>query len=166
MWKGIMAVVVALTLATPCAAQQRQAAAFANYANTMHSHQNSWGAGAQYQLTWGGEQAPARLGTSLGGDYQRQESGGQSQASVSYDMTAQFGGSSTFTPYAGGSIGANWLSGAGAPKGVHLGLQYILGAQFKLEPQSPVSLCVEVRPGYVKTQEHSTTGRVGVAFSM
>jgi hypothetical protein len=78
----------------------------------------------------------------------------------------QPGGQSAITPYAGGSISANWLSGGGAPSGTQLGLQYIVGLQFKPEAQGPLALKLEVRPGYVKTQEHSVTGRLGVDWSM
>lgn len=160
---GLAAVAAA---AVPCSAQQRQIEGHANYANTVQSHQNSWGAGASYQLTWGGQSAAVQLGTSLAADYQKQENGGMSQTSASYDMTLQPGGNSTVTPYVGGSVGANWLSGPGAPSGAQLGLQYILGAALKLERQAPLAVRLEVRPGYVKTQEHTVTGRLGVSLSM
>jgi hypothetical protein len=36
----------------------------------------------------------------------------------------------------------------------------------KPEAQSQLTLKFEVRPGYVKTQEHSVTGRFGVDWSI
>ena len=166
MTKSIFVALAALAVAVPCSGQQRQVSGYANYVNPMHSSQTSWGGGAQYQLTWGSQQSPVRLNTALAGDYQRQENRGQSQTDVSYDMTLQPGGNGAVTPYVGGSVSANWLSGDGVPSGAKLGLQYVLGAQLKPDSQGPVSLLVEVRPGYVKTQAHSTTGRIGVAFTM
>lgn len=47
-----------------------------------------------------------------------------------------------------------------------LGLEYIVGLQFKPESQTPLTLKFEVRPGYVKTQEHSITWRFGVDWSI
>lgn len=147
-------------------AQQWQSEVHGNYARTTQTHSNSWGAGAQVSSTWGGKNAPVQLGTSLAGDWQQQENNGPSQWSVGYDATLQPGGQHMLTPYAGGSISANWLNGGGAPSGTHLGLQYILGVQAKPEAQSALTLKFEARPGYVQTQEHSITWRFGVDWSI
>jgi len=40
------------------------------------------------------------------------------------------------------------------------------GVYYKLEKQGSISLHLEVRYGYVRTQEHQATGRFGVAFSL
>ena len=163
----IVSAVAAASWAPRVAAAQDQAASgYATYARTTQSHQNAWGGGAQYQLTWGEQNAPIRLGTSLGGDYQKTESSGSSQTSVSLDATLQPGGGSVLTPYVGGSVSANWLSGTGMPSGSQPGFQYILGLQYKPEAQGPLAIQAEVRPGYVRTQEHQVTGRVGVLFSL
>jgi hypothetical protein len=148
------------------AAQQSSVEGHASYARTTQTHQSSWGAGAQYQMVWGAKNAPVQLGTSLGGDWMQQENSGPTTWSLSYDATLQPGGGGSITPYAGGSISANWLSGGGAPSGAQLGLEYILGVQLKPEAQGPLSLKFEVRPGYVKTQEHTVTGRFGVSYDL
>jgi hypothetical protein len=147
-------------------AQQWQAEVHGNYARTTQSHANSWGTGVQVASTWGAKRAPVQLVTSLAGDWQKQENNGPSQWSLGYDATVQPGGQSAFTPYAGGGISANWLRGSGAPSGTLLGLQYIVGLLVKPEAQSQLTLKFEVRPGYVKTQEHSVTGRFGVDWSI
>ena len=165
MQRWIVPITMAL-IAGPLGAQQWQGEVHGNYARTTTSHANSWGAGAQAAATWGAKKAPVQLVTSLAGDWQKQENGGPSQWTLGYDATVQPGGQSAITPYAGGGISANWLSGGGAPSGTLLGLQYIVGLQFKPEAQGPLSLKLEVRPGYVKTQEHTVTGRLGVDWSM
>jgi len=147
-------------------AQQWQGEAHANYARTTQSHTNSWGAGLQVQALWGKSSAPVQIGTSVAGDWQRQEHGGPDQWTLGYDVTAQPGGQHMLTPYAGGSISANWLSGNGSTSGALLGLQYILGVQLKPEAQSALTLKLELRPGYVHTQEHSITVRFGVDWSI
>ena len=147
-------------------AQEKSIEGHATWARTTQTHQNAWGAGAQFQLTWGQKTDPVQLGTSLAGDYQKQENGGPSQTSGSIDVTLQPGGGGSFTPYAGGSVSENWLSGGGAPSGAKLGLQYLVGAQFKPEPQGRVALRLELRPGYVRTQEHTVTVRFGVSSSL
>ena len=55
-----------------------------------------------------GPRQPIALNTSLGLDYLEQEKGGPSQWNVTYDAVVQPGGGGTVTPYAGGSVGANW----------------------------------------------------------
>ena len=67
--------------------------------------------------------------------------------------------------YAGGSVSANCVS-ANAPKGALLGLEYMGGVYYEFEPQGSLSLHLEVRRGYIRTQEHQTTGRFGVAVSL
>ena len=165
MQKWIVSVTM-LLVAAPLGAQQWQAEAHGNYARTTTSHANSWGAGAQVAATLGAKSAPAQLVTSLAGDWQEQENNGPTQWTLGYDATVQPGGQRLLTPYAGGSISANWLSGGGAPNGTQLGLQYILGLLLKPEKQGAITLKFEVRPGYVKTQEHSVTGRFGVDWSI
>jgi hypothetical protein len=165
--KKSLVITAAIAIITPaCGAQQWQAEGHGNYSRTTQSHANSWGAGAQISSTWGGTSAPVQLVTSPGVDWMKQENNGPSQWSLSYDATIQPGGSSALTPYAGGSISANWLSGGGAPSGAKLGLQYILGLSFKPETQGPLTLKLEVRPGYVKTQEHSVTGKFGIDWAI
>ena len=157
---------LALGSAARLGAQEQALEGHVNWSRTTQTHQNSWGAGAQYQLTFGATHDPLRLGASLGGDYQKQENGGPSQFNVSTDVTVQPGGSGAVTPYVGGSVGANWMSGSGAPSGTKLGLNYIVGAQVKPDPKGPIALRFEVRPGYVRTQEHAITFRLGVSSSI
>ena len=166
MWSIGVIVALGACIVAPCRAQSWQADGHANYSRTTQSHQNSWGGGASLQATWGAQQQPVQLGTSAGVDYEEQENGGPKQFNVSYEMTVQPGGNLTLTPYVGGSVSANWLSGDGAPSGAKLGLQYIVGAQLKPERQGPLAIKLELRPGYVQTQEHTVSGRLGVAFSM
>ena len=123
------------------------------------------GRGGQYQVTLGSKQQAVRLSPSLGADWIKQENSGPSTTSVGLDVNVQPGGDSPLTPYAGGSVSANWVS-KDAPKGALLGLEYIAGVYNKLESQGPISLHVEARSGYVRTQEHQVTGRFGVAFSL
>ena len=162
-----LVMIVPFVLAVPAlGAQQWQGEAHGNYARTTTTHANSWGAGLQVAATLGAKNAPAQLVTSLGGDWQRQENNGPTQWTLGYDATVQPGGQHMLTPYAGGGISANWLSGGGAPSGTLPGLQYILGLQLKPEQQGALTLKLELRPGYVKTQEHSITGRFGVDWSI
>ena len=44
--------------------------------------------------------------------------------------------------------------------------QYIVGSLLELESQSPLSLPFEVRPGYVRGQEHTVMGRFDVTTSL
>ena len=150
------------------AAQQSNVDGHANYQRTTVSHQTSWGAGATYGLTFGGQNAPVKLNSTVGGDYTKQESGDQKQLSASFDATLQLSAGPLLTPYAGGSVSANWLDGSGMKfgDGAKLGLQYIIGTQLKFQKDAPYSLVADVRPGYVRGQQHSNTVRFGVQFSM
>jgi hypothetical protein len=152
--------------AAPLGAQQQAIEGHANWSRTTQTHQNSWGGGAQYQVTWGAKKDPVQVATSAALDYQKQENGGPSQTSTSVDVTLQPGGGGSVTPYVGGSVGANWLSGGGAPSATELGLQYVVGVQVKPEPSGPLGLQLQVRPGYVRTQEHAITFRLGVSYSL
>jgi hypothetical protein len=154
-----------IVLARSSDAQDSQVEFHANYLPSTGSNSSAWGAGGQYQLTLGSKQQPVRLSPSLGVDWSQQEDSGPSTTSVGLDVNLQPGGDSQLTPYAGGSVSANWVS-KNAPKGALLGLEYMGGVYYKLEPQGSLSLHLEVRYGYVRTQEHQTTGRFGVAFSL
>jgi hypothetical protein len=161
-----LAAALGLMVATSsAAAQQSQVEAHGSYARTTQSHSNSWGAGAQLNTNWGSKQAPVQLSTSEGIDWTKQENDGPSTTSLGLDVTIQPGGGGVFTPYAGGSASANWVS-KNAPGGALLGLEYLAGVFYKLEAQGKLSLHAEVRAGYVRTQEHTVTGRFGVAFSI
>jgi hypothetical protein len=160
-----------LTTALLCSARLARAQSWdleghGTYARTTQSHQNSWGAGAQLAGTWGSKSAPVQLGMSVGGDWLTQENSGPTQWSISYEPTLQAGGGHALIPYVGGSISANWLSGNNSPSGALLGLQSIFGVQFKPESQGPLSVRLEARPGYVRTQEHSVDWRFGVSWSL
>lgn len=146
--------------------QSWEAEGHGSYSRTTQSHQNSWGAGAQLAGTWGGKSAPVQLGMSVGGDWLTQENNGPTQWSISWEPTLQPGGQHALTPYAGGSFSANWLSGNNSPNGALLGLEMIFGVQFKPEAQGPLSMRLEVRPGYVRTQEHSVDWRFGMSWSL
>jgi hypothetical protein len=163
---GFRIAALVLSVSVPCAAQEWSVEAHGNLARTTETHLKSWGAGASLGALWGATNAPIRLGTSLGGDWQKQENSGPTQWSLSYDVTLQPGGESAITPYAGGSISANWLSGTGVPSGAQTGLDYLIGVEIKPDSQSPVSAKLEVRPGYVQTQEHAVTFRAGLSVSM
>ena len=162
---GIATVLAIIALGSPARAQNSQVEAHANYQRTTVTHSNAWGAGAQYQVTLGSAQQAVRLSPSLGVDWTQQESSGPSTTSVGLDVNVQPGGDSPLTPYAGGSVSANWVS-KGAPDGPLLGLEYMAGVYYKLESQGSISLHAEVRSGYVRTQEHQVTGRLGVAFKL
>jgi hypothetical protein len=154
-----------MVTASSAAAQQSLVEAHASYVRTTQSHSNSWGAGAQLNTNWGSKQAPVQFSTSEGIDWTKQEDDGPSTTSLGLDVNIQPGGGGVITPYAGGSVSANWVS-KNAPDGALLGLEYLAGVYYKLEAQGKLSLHAEVRSGYVRTQEHTVTGRFGVAFSI
>ena len=164
--RSILWISLSLLWTASANAQQWSAEGHANYSRTTTSHQSSSGLGAMVQGTFGGPSAPVNLSTSVGADWLQQEHSGPSTTSLSFDATLQPGGSSAVTPYAGGSVSANWLSGDSSPKGALLGLQYIVGVQLKPESQGPLAVRLEIRPGYVRTQEHSIMGRLGVSYSL
>ena len=146
------------------AQQQRQGELHANYSRQTQSKSNAWGAGTQLQLVWGAKHAPVVLGTSFGGDYLKQENGGPNSWNTSADAVLQPGGNSTVTPYAGGSVGANWSTGVGAQwAGARLGLETLGGVQFKI---GTASAKLEERFGYVRGQEHTLASRFGFQFKL
>jgi hypothetical protein len=146
-------------------AQESSLEAHANFERTAHTHLNSWGGGAQYGMTFGSEHKP-QLATALGVDYTKQDVTGQQQLNGALDATVQVQAGPLFSPYAGGSIGINRTTGGSQPASTEPGFEYIVGANVKLEPKSSVTLHLEVRPGYVRTQEHAVTVRFGAAFSL
>jgi hypothetical protein len=65
----------------------------------------------------------------------KQEQDGPSQESLSLDANVQPGGSSSLTPYVGGSVSANWSNGTGKQwEGSRLGLETMGGLQYKTAP--------------------------------
>jgi hypothetical protein len=162
---GIVTAFALVALIRPAGAQESQLEAHASYARTTVTPTDVWGAGAQYQLTLGSKAQPVRFSPSLGADWTQQSNSGPNTTSVGLDVNVQPGGDSPVTPYAGGSVSANWVS-KNAPTGALLGLEYMAGLYYKLEAQGPISLHLEARSGYVRTQEHQVTGRFGVAFSL
>ena len=152
-------------LASPAAAQQLQGDAHGNYARGTQTKTDAWGAGAQIQANWGASSAPVKLGTSAGFDYTKQDVG-PSQSSLSADVTLQPGGAASVVPYAGGSVSANW-SGTDYKQwtGAKRGLETLAGLQFKSQALGALSLKVEERFGYVKSQEHQLTTRFGAIVS-
>jgi opacity protein-like surface antigen len=162
----LFAAALAVCVASACQAQEWSAEGHGEYARTTQTHQSAWGAGASIESLWGATHAALRLGTSLGADVQKQGGDAPTQWSVSYDATLEPGGSAAVTPYIGGSVSANWLTGNSATDGALLGLQYILGVELKPSSRSTTSVKVELRPGYVRTQEHSITWRAGLSFSL
>jgi hypothetical protein len=159
---------VACAVLMPCdaVAQHWQGELHPSVSRTTQTHQDSWGGGAQIQATFGSKTLPVQLAMSLGGDGMKQQNDGPTQRSVGYDVTLQSGGSSALTPYAGGSVSANWLSGTGAPSGTLAGFEYLFGLQVKPKPTSPMAFKLEIRSGYVNTQEHTVTGRIGILHSL
>ncbi len=162
---GAVLLMIAFGAAAPAAAQQQaQLDLHGNYVRTTQSWTTAWGAGGAVQVTWGGTQAPINVGTSLGVDHTRQENGGPTQTSGTFDLTLQPGGSGTLVPYVGGSASANWSGGEAAQwQGARLGLEAIAGLQIKVA--RPLTLKGEERYGYVDGQEHTLTTRVGVLIS-
>jgi hypothetical protein len=147
-------------------AQQQSVEAHGNYARALTSKSNSWGAGANYEVTWGANSAPIRLATSLGPDYTKQAGDGPSQTSVSVDASLQPGGGGAVTPYAGGSVSENWSSGNNRQwTGAKVGVEVIAGVQVKLGANSKLSAKGEERYGYVNGQEHTMTTRLGLSAS-
>jgi len=144
------------------AAQDRAVEAHVSVTRTTVSHANSLGVGARYERTWhADDERFAHLATSVGADYDDDYNGGARQVGVTLDVTEKFG-SRAVTPYAGGSVGVNWLSGGDASGGPHLGLQLVLGAQYHGE-DAPYALRVEIRPGYVHSREHAVVYRFGIS---
>ena len=154
-----------ITLTRVAGAQESQVEVHANYIPGSAGNSDAWGAGGQYQLTLGSKEQPVRLSPSVGVDWTQQEESGPSTTSVGLDVNVQPGGDSPLTPYAGGSVSANWVS-ENAPNGALLGLEYMGGVYYKLESQGKLSLHGEVRRGYIRTQAHQTTFRFGVALSL
>lgn len=145
-------------------AQQTQLDVHGNYAIGTSTHSKSWGGGVGVQTTFGGKTSPIAISTSPGIDYLKQENGGPSQTSVSLDVDVQPGGDASVVPYVGASASANWSGGSGKMwDGAKLGLETAAGAQLKLT--SSASLKAEERFGFVKTQEHALTTRVGFLVS-
>lgn len=166
MTKWLVAVAALFAMGKAAAAQQWIGEVHGTYARTTQSHLQSWGAAVRIAAAWGKTAAPVQIGTALTGDWQRQENSGPDQWSLGYDLTAQPGGQHMLTPYVGGSVSANWLHANGSTSRAELGLQYIVGIAVKPEAESQLLLKLELRPGYVRTQEHSLTVRFGVAWSM
>jgi opacity protein-like surface antigen len=166
MWNFIL-IVIALAVCTETSkAQSWQAEGHTTYSRTTQSHTRAWGAGGQVAGTWGSKSAPVQLSMSLGGDWMSQENGGPNQWSLSWEPTLQPGGGHPLTPYVGGGVSANWYSGSNAPRGALLGLNWIAGVQYKPEQQGPLTLKLEYRPGYVRTQEHTNDFRFGISWSI
>ncbi|HET7457604.1 MAG TPA: outer membrane beta-barrel protein [Gemmatimonadaceae bacterium] len=159
------ALLCATAVGRAAGAQESSIEGHANYARTTQTHLDSWGAGAQYGLTFGSKHKP-QLATSLGVDYTKQEKSGPQQINGSLDASVQVPVSPMFAPYVGGSVGVNRTTGGGQPASTEPGFQYIVGAQLEPDPQSPIALHAEVRPGYVRGQEHAVTYRFGIAFSL
>jgi hypothetical protein len=162
----MMTITAALVGSTTVAAQARQFDIHGNYSRGTATHTNAWGIGPNLQYTWGGSQAPLKLGTSLGLDYLKQEQSGPSQWNLSTDITVQPGGNGSLTPYVGGSAGSNWSTGSASQwNGARLGLEAIGGFQVKIPGLSNISWKAEERFGYVRGQEHTLATRIGVASS-
>lgn len=144
-------------------AQQTQVDVHGNLAVGTSTHTRAWGGGIGLQTTYGGKTDPINISTSPSVDFVKQEGGGPTQATVSYDVDLQPGGSSSVTPYAGASAGANWSLGDQKQwSGARLGLETLAGAQVKL---GGTSIKAEERFGYVKGQEHTLTTRIGALLS-
>jgi hypothetical protein len=162
---GMLVTIALVSAAARVGAQETQLDAHASFSTTTQSHNQSWGAGVGPQITFGSESAPARLSVSPGFDYMKQEQDGPSQESLSLDANVQPGGSSSLTPYVGGSVSANWSNGTGKQwEGSRLGLETMGGLQYKTAPS--ISLNAEERFGYIHGQEHTLTTRFGVLFKM
>jgi len=129
------------------------------------THNKSWGGGVGAQIALNSSSSPVVVSVSPSVDYVKQQNDGPSQTSLSADVDVQPGGSSTVTPYAGVSAGANWSGGSNKQwTGSELGLEMLAGAQVKLGG-SKVTAKAEERFGYVKDQEHTLTTRLGVLLS-
>ncbi len=162
----IGAAALTLVAAHRAGAQQTQLDLHGDFAHATSSGSNSWGAGVALPLTWGAKSAPIRIATSPGFDWTKQTGGGSSQESLSLDVTAQPGGNSTVTPYAGGSVGSNWSSGTGQQwQGARLGLEALAGLQMTLQ-QNKLSAKVEERYGFIRGNDHMWTTRAGVLISL
>ncbi len=150
---------------TPSASgQQAQVDLHGNYVRTTQTWTTAWGAGGALQVTWGSQHDPINVGTSLGVDRTKQENGGPTQTSGTFDLTVQPGGNSPLVPYVGASSSANWSGGPGAQwEGARHGLEMLAGLQLK--SGGSVSLNAQERYGYVQGQEHTLTTRLGVFVS-
>jgi hypothetical protein len=147
-------------------AQDRAVEAHLSLTRTTVTHANGLGVGARYERTWHADDDErfAHLATSVGADYDKAGNDGPSQAGATVDVTGKLG-AATLVPYAGASVGVNWLSGDGVARGPHLGLQLVLGAQYHGE-DAPYTFRFEIRPGYVRTQEHAVIYRFGLSTTL
>ena len=165
-----LAASLAVSGAVPCAAQDGQLELTALGSRTRRTGARAYGGGAQYQLTWGAGVRPVRLAAALGADLQRTRASGETQRSLSTDVTLVFGGQARLTPFVGGSVGANWMSGGASDgsssSGAELGIQAVLGAQYQLGAHTPLAVQAELDHGYVRGQEHQTGVRLGLAYSL
>lgn len=161
-----VALLTALAAPRLRAQQERQIEAHAVYARETQSHDVSWGGGALYELVWGSEERPVRLGTALGADYQKANNGGPGRTSGALELTLEGGrlGLGPVTPYLGGAVTSNWYSGHDAPRRALAGIEGIIGAAVRLTPRGPLEVKAEFRPGYVHTQEHEQTVHVGLIY--
>jgi hypothetical protein len=157
---GIMTIATALTVSS-ANPQSLAADVHVGYSRGLKTDANSWGAGAALPITWGGSSSPIKITVSPGYDYMKQSSG-PSTSSVGLDITAQPGGSSSLSPYAGGSISENWSMGDDkAWSGAERGQEAIVGLQYTPSPSSTVSWKIEERYGYIDEQEHTLTTHIG-----
>src|SRR4051812_5728189 len=122
---GAGMVILVMLFAATAKAQDRQIEAHPELTTTVNSHQDSWGGGAQYQLTWGAKSAPIRPSASLGADWVK-PSDGPSTTSVGLDATVNLGGGA-LTPFLGASVSENWSNGSNA-----VGLFTITGLQYSI----------------------------------
>ena len=146
-------------------AQQAQLDLHGNLVVGTTTHNKSWGGGVGAQIALNSTSSPIVVSLSPSLDFVKQQHDGPSQTSLTADLDVQPGGSSTVTPYAGVSAGANWSGGSSEQwTGSELGLETLAGAQVKLGG-SKVTAKAEERFGYVKGQEHTLTTRLGVLLS-
>lgn len=90
------------------------------------------------------------------------------QLSGAFEATVVFGAEEArLTPYTGASLTSNWVSNRDRriSDGALFGLEYILGLAYRLREAGHTRLRVEVRPGYVRTQEHTVQARLGVSYT-
>jgi hypothetical protein len=162
---GLVAFLVVVPAARGRAQIQTQFDAHGDFVRPAEGGANSWGGGVALALSLGAPLSPIQFGIAPGIDMTGQQHNGPTTTTAAVDLTVQPGGSSSLTPYAGVSAGANWNRGhLRSWDGTRASYEVLAGLQFKLGPVP--TLNVQERYGYIVGQPHQLTTRAGLLLKI